>query len=198
MNKKVEKGQATRQRLVEVATQLFATEGYEATSIEAVLRAAGISRGALYHHFDTKETLFEAVLDAVETQVAVRLGAATRGIADPIEATRAAWHAWLGMAGEQVVRRIVLLDAPAAVGWVKWREIDARHGFGGLKRRLAALAAQGRLREDLVDIYAHMLLAALMEAALVIAQSDDFDTALQAGRDAVDGLLMTWVAGTAK
>ena len=198
MNKKVDKGQATRQRLVEVATQLFASEGYDATSIEAVLQAAGISRGALYHHFDTKETLFEAVLDAVEAQVAVRLGAATQGIADPIEAMRAAWHAWLGMAGEQVVRRIVLLDAPAAVGWVKWREIDARHGFGGLKRRLAALAAQGRLREDLVDIYAHMLLAALMEAALVIAQSDDFDTALQAGRDAVDGLLMTWVAETAK
>jgi AcrR family transcriptional regulator len=198
MNKKVEKGQATRQRLVDIATQLFASAGYEATSIEAVLQAAGISRGALYHHFDTKEALFEAVLDAVEAQVALRLGAATHGIADPIEATRAAWHAWLGMAGDPVVRRIVLLDAPAAVGWAKWREIDARHGFGGLKRRLAALAAQGRLREDLLEIYSHMLLAALMEAALVIARSDDFDRALRAGRDAVDGLLMTWIASAGK
>jgi AcrR family transcriptional regulator len=193
MNKKVEKGQATRQRLVELATQLFASEGYEATSIEALLDAAGISRGALYHHFSTKEQLFEAVLDSVEAQVATRLGAAAQGIADPIEATRAAWHAWLGMAGDPVVRRIVLLDAPGAIGWEKWREIDARHGFGNLKKRLAILAAQGKLREDLVEIYAHMLLAALMEAALVIARSDDFESALKAGKDAVDGLLMTWL-----
>ena len=90
MNKKVEKGQATRQRLIEVATQLFASEGYEATSIEAVLQAAEISRGALYHHFDTKEALFEAVLDSIEALISVRLGEVGQDIADPIEAMRTA------------------------------------------------------------------------------------------------------------
>jgi AcrR family transcriptional regulator len=189
MNKKVAQGQATRQHVVEVATRLFAGEGYEATSIESVLAAAEISRGALYHHFASKEALFEAVLDSVEAQVAARTAAAARGIADPVEGMRAAWQAFLGMAADPVIRRIVLLDAPAAVGWDKWREIDARHGFGQLKARLARIAAQGRMREDLVEFYAHLLLAALLEAALVIARADDFDAALKTGRDAVDGLL---------
>src|SRR4029450_4226177 len=91
------------------------------TSIEAVLREAGISRGALYHHFSGKEALFEAVLEQVGADIATKLAAAARDASDPVEALRAGCHAWLRLARDPTVRRIVLVDALPVVGWGKWR-----------------------------------------------------------------------------
>jgi uncharacterized protein YggU (UPF0235/DUF167 family) len=83
----------------------------------------------------------------------------------------------------------VLLDAPAVVGWEKWREMDERYGFGLLKATLVAVAATGRTRKDLIDVLAHMLMAALTEVALVIARASDSKAAVRAGQAAVDALL---------
>ena len=188
-SRKVEQGQATRRGLIAIATRLFVAHGYQGTSIEAVLREADISRGALYHHFDGKEALFEAVLDQVEAYIAEKLAAAAQGVGDPVDALRAGCRAWLRLAREPTVRRIVLLDAPAVVGWERWREIDERYGFGLVKATLVAIAATGRIRKDLVDILAHMLMAALTEVALVIARASDSKAAVRAGQAAVDALL---------
>jgi AcrR family transcriptional regulator len=188
MNKLIEKGLTTRHRILTAATRLFADKGYEQTSIELLLDELAISRGALYHHFSSKETIFEAVLEAVEVDIAKTIVGATRGITDPVVALRAGCDAFLRMAGDETVRQIALIDAPAALGWQKWREIDSRHGFGLLKASLKAAAARGRLRADLVDIYAHILLAALMETALVIARSNTA-AALRNGRAAVRELI---------
>src|SRR5262249_2602278 len=154
-SRKVEQGQATRRDLIAIATRLFVEHGYQGTSIEAVLREADISRGALYHHFAGKEALFEAVLEQVEAYIAEKLAA--QGAGDPVERLRAGCGAWLRLAREPTVRRIVLLDAPAVVGWEKWREMDERYGFGLLKATLAGIAATGRIRKDLIDVLAHML-----------------------------------------
>jgi len=189
MSRKVEQGQATRRELIAIATRLFVAHGYQGTSIEAVLREAGISRGALYHHFDGKEALFEAVLDQVEANVAQRVAKAARDAADPVEALRAGSHAWLHLARDPTIRRIALVDAPSVVGWEKWRAIDERYAFGMLKGALAAAAAAGRVRKELVDVLAHMLLAALAEVALVIARAKDSRAAVRAGEAAVDELL---------
>src|SRR5262245_40031774 len=189
MSKKIEQGQATRRELIAIATRLFVAHGYQGTSIEAVLREAGISRGALYHHFDGKEALFEAVLDQVEADVAQRVARAARDVADPVEALRAGSHAWLRLARDPTIRRIALVDAPSVVGWEKWRAIDERYAFGLLKGALAAAAAAGRVRKELVDVLAHMLLAALAEVALVIARAKDSRAAVRAGEAAVDELL---------
>lgn len=185
MNKKVERGQDTRLRMVSVATTLFGELGYESTSVEAVLRDSGVSRGALYHHFASKESLFEAVLEAVEAELAAATLKASRGIADPVEALHAGFDTFLALAQTGRVRQIVLMDAPAALGWQKWREIEARHGFGLLKAALLAMAERGRTRKDLVDVFAHILLAALIEVALMIARADDPANALQSGRMAL-------------
>ena len=191
VSRRVEQGQATRQALVETAKRLFAERGYEATSIDAVLERAGVSRGALYHHFDNKRTLFEAVLDAVESEVAERIaGAAAAAHAeDPVEALRVGCSEWLALARDPVVQRIALIDAPSVVGWERWREIDSRHGFGLLKAALAAAAEDGRVKPESVDVLAHMLLAALIEVALLIARSDDPLQARGSGEDTVDELL---------
>jgi AcrR family transcriptional regulator len=185
MNKKVERGQDTRLRMVSVATTLFGELGYESTSVEAVLRDSGVSRGALYHHFASKESLFEAVLEAVEAELAAATLKASRGIADPVEAMHVGFDTFLALAQTGRLRQIVLMDAPAVLGWQKWREIEARHGFGLLKAALLAMAEGGRVRKDLVDVFAHVLLAALIEVALMIARADDPANALRSGRMAL-------------
>lgn len=189
MSRRVEQGQATRKALIETAKRLFAERGYEDTSVDAVLERAGVSRGALYHHFETKRALFEAVLDTVEAEVAERIATAAGQVEDPVEALRVGCAAWLELARDPVIQRIALIDAPAVVGWERWREIDGRHGFGLLKAALALAAADGRVEPESVDVLAHMLLAALIEVALLIARSDDPPSARSSGEAAVDELL---------
>lgn len=193
MSARSAKGQATRERIVHVATELFAEAGYEGTSIETVLARSGVSRGALYHHFDDKEALFVAVLEAIEARIAQATVDASRGIADPVAALQAGCDAWVDVSRDPAVRQIVLIDAPSVVGWQKWRDIDARFGFGLLKGSLKAAAAAGRISQDRVEMLAHVLLAASMEVALVIARSEQPATAAASGkaelRDMIDKLL---------
>ena len=189
MPAKVDRGQATRAHVLQTATNLFAARGYESTSIEDVLAATSLSRGALYHHFPSKEKLFEAVLEATEAEIAQALGAVARGLSDPVAALRTGCDAFLKLAGEQKIRQIVLIDAPAVVGWQTWREIDSRHGFGMLRRSVAAAATLGRVRPELVDPIAHILLAALFELALLIARADNRKAALKTGRAAMGELI---------
>ena len=189
VGRKAEQGEATRRQLVEIATRLFARQGYDGTSIESVLEASGVSRGALYHHFDGKDALFEAVLEEVEAGIATTILQSARKAKDPVDALRAGCKAWLRLADDPVAHQISLIDAPAVVGWQRWREIDGRHGFGLLKGALEAVAATGRLRKDVVDVMAHMLLAAMLEVALVIARATDRKAAMRAGEKAVDELL---------
>jgi AcrR family transcriptional regulator len=191
VNRKLERGEATRQELVEAATRLFAERGYEDTSIDAVLQETGVSRGALYHHFAGKEALFEAVLEAVEDRVAQAIRASVAGIADPAESLRQGIREWIDLTGDPVVRQVSLIDAPAVVGWEKWRGTDERHGFGMMKHGLELLAEAGHVRPELVDVLAHMLLAALVELALLVARSDDPAAARRTGEAAIEELLQS-------
>lgn len=183
------KGQATRAHIVRIATNLFARHGYAETSIETVLAHAGVSRGALYHHFADKEALFVAVLEAIEATIAEATVAASRGITDPVAALYAGCNAWLDVSRDPAIRQIVLIDAPAVVGWQKWREIDARFGFGLLKASLERAAVAGKMRESLVEMLAHVLLAAVLEIALVMARAADPQSAARAGRAALKEMI---------
>jgi AcrR family transcriptional regulator len=189
MNKKIERGQSTREQLIAIATRLFGERGYEGASIEAVLRESGVSRGALYHHFDNKEALFEAVFEGVEASVSHEILAATAGLDDPVDALRAGSVAWVRLAADPVVRRVVIIDAPAVLGWDRWRELESRYGLGMLKVAVQGVADAGRLPPDLVDLFAHMVLAAMNEIAQLVARADDADAAIRQGEAAVDELL---------
>jgi AcrR family transcriptional regulator len=189
VNRKVEQGATTRGHLVEVARRLFAAHGYGGTSIEAVLKEADVSRGALYHHFESKDALFAAVLEAVEADVARAIAKAASRVVDPVDALRAGCDAWLKLARDPVVRQVALIDAPAVVGWQQWRAIDERYAFGLLKAGLQRAAAAGRLRPEHVELLAHMLLAALAEVALVVARAGDATKAIREGQSAVHELL---------
>jgi AcrR family transcriptional regulator len=186
---RIERGKATRERLLVAGRELFGARGYDGTSIEAILEAAGVARGALYHHFPTKEALFEAVLDRFIAEITATVADAARAEADPVESLRAGCAAWLRMALDPVVQRIAILDPPAVVGWTKLREIDARHTLGGIRTSMQRIAEAGKLPPGDVDVLAHMLLAAINEAALLIARADDPEAAFEAGQGAVDTLL---------
>jgi AcrR family transcriptional regulator len=183
------RGEATRERVLAAARPLFGQRGYEGTSIEAVLDASGVARGALYHHFASKAELFNAVAEEVFVQIAAETAAAARGREDPLEGLRAGCHAWLVMALDPAVQRIALLDPPAVLGWARWRELDERYTLGGLQASLRRLGAEGRVPAAQAELLAYMLLAALNEAALFIASAHDQRAAMQAGREAVDTLL---------
>jgi AcrR family transcriptional regulator len=187
--KRAAQGRATRGQLIDVATRLFAEQGYEGTSIEAVLAAAGVSRGALYHHFAGKEALFEAVVSAATDRVTAELTEAISGCSDPVDAVRTGAVAWIGLALDPVIQRIVLVDAPSVLGWDRWRTMDDGRTLGAMRAMLQAVSDSGRLPRELVAPFAHMILAGLDEIVLVIARADDVEAAVAEGTTAVEALL---------
>ena len=184
MNKNVERGQATRAHVIDVATRLFAEHGYDGTSIEAVQAGSGVSRGSLYHHFPGKEALFWAVLEDVGVWVGQQGADVARDAPDPVAALRAGGLAWIRLAGHQVVRQIMLIDAPAVLGWQRWRELDEQGPLGAIRDALGYAAETGRIEHRHVDTFAHIVLAAANEVAMMIARADDRAAALTAGEDA--------------
>jgi AcrR family transcriptional regulator len=195
-NINVLRGLATREHILEVATELFAERGYENTSIDLVLQESGVSRGALYHHFKGKDALFEAVVEALEEDVGQRtLEAAGEGEI-PVEALRKGCLAWIRMASEPAVQRILLLDAPAVLGWQTWRTMEERHALGLLKGALSEVADGGGVAVELVDVFAHVLLAGMNEIALFVAQAGDPEAAVEVGTTAVDEILSRLLSGS--
>lgn len=166
---------ATRDALVAAARPLFASRGYSDVGTEEIVRAAGVTRGALYHHFADKTELFAAAFEAVEMEVASRIAGAVSqsGATDPIAIMRLGTSAWLDACAEPEVHRIVLLDAPAVLGWERWTEIGNRHNMGLVQALIAHAIEVGRIPAQPVPPLAHTVLGALREAALYIARADD-------------------------
>ena len=160
--------------MIETARGLFAERGYAAVGTEEIVRAAGVTRGALYHHFKGKRELFEAVYEDVERQLVERI--ATSAIAsatDPLQALQAGAEAFLDACEDPAVQRIALLDAPSVLGWERWREIGLRYGFGLVQATVQAAMDEGLIEEQPVQALSHLLLGAMDEGAMLIARSDD-------------------------
>lgn len=195
MNRRVDRGNATRQQVIETATRLFTEQGYEAVSVEALLVACGISKGALYHHFSGKEAVFTAVLEATEDRIVTTLVAAGEGAPDLLAALQAGARAWLDLAArDATVRRVVLLDAPGAIGWAAWRALDERYTLGLIRGVLAGI---GGMPVAELDTRAHLLLATLVEAALLIACAPEDEAVARASAAAVERLISALAAGGA-
>ncbi len=185
MNKNVERGKATRAHLIDVATRLFAERGYDGTSIEAVLADSGVSRGSLYHHFPGKEALFWAVLEGVAARAGQQMVDAERAAPGPVAALRIWCLEWIRLAGDPVFQQIVLIDAPAVLGWGRWRELDEQANLGWIRAALTYAAEAGSIERHHVDAFAHIVLAAVNEVAMMVARADDPTVARTAGESAV-------------
>lgn len=182
--KRAAQGRATRGQLIEVATGLFAEHGYEGTSVEAVQASSGVSRGSLYHHFPGKESLFLAVLEEVGARIGRQGEEAARDAADPVALLRIGGQLWIRNAGDPVVRQIMLIDAPAVLGWERWRALDEEGPLGLIRGCLAYAAETGRIEHRHVDAFAHIVLAAANEVALMVARAKDPAAALADGESA--------------
>lgn len=161
----------TRAAIVAAARSLFAAKGFAGTSTSEVVEQAGVTRGALYHHFKSKEDLFEAVYEDVEEGLVAQVAVALADVADPVEALRVGMEAFLDQCLEPDVQRIVLLEGPTVLGWLHWREIDEKYGLGLVKAGLAGAMAAGAIPEQPVDPLAHVVMGALIEAGLVVAHA---------------------------
>lgn len=170
-----ERSESTRAALIAAARPLFAERGYAAVGTEQIVRAAGLTRGALYHHFDGKRELFEAVYEQVEAELAERIatGAFAANAEAPLEAMRAGAKMFLRACTEPEAQRIALLDGPSVLGWDRWREIGAKYGLGLIEAILQAAIDAGEIPSQPVRPLAHVLLGALDEAAMLVARAEE-------------------------
>jgi len=170
-----ERSEATRGALIRAARPLFAERGYADVGTEEIVRAAGVTRGALYHHFGGKRDLFEAVYEQIEAELAERIaaGAIAANAGSPLEAMRAGAEMFLQACTEPEAQRIVLLDGPSVLDWDRWREIAAKYGLGLIEASLGAAIEAGAIERQPVRPLAHILMGALDEAAMLVARAED-------------------------
>lgn len=178
----------TTARLVSAARRAFAEQGYVESSMDALCAEAGVTRGALYHHFGGKEGLLEAVVREIDCEIGERLSEEEAGHSDAWNAFRACCRLWLRQALDPEVQRILLRDAPAVLGQ-RLREIDEASSIAPLRDALAGLMADGRVAPVDPEALARLVNGALVDAALWIAASDTPEKALDASLAAVDLLL---------
>jgi AcrR family transcriptional regulator len=186
-----DRGEATREALVAAARALFAEHGYAGVATEEVVRRAGVTRGALYHYFRDKQDLFRAVFEQTEAEIMQTIIARVEGLTDPMEELAVGVRAFLDACGDPTLMRIGLRDAPGVLGWEEWREIGNRHGLGLITGALSWAMDEGQIARSDVRTLAHLLLAALAEASLLIASADD----PRAAREDVEGTLMLLLDG---
>lgn len=180
---KAEQSEATRAALIATASGLFAERGYAAVGTEEIVRATGVTRGALYHHFAGKLELFQAVYEDVERKLVERIAeSAIPSAGDPMQELHAGAQAFLDACEDPAVRRIALVDAPSVLGWEQWREIGLRYGFGLVQGTVQAAMDAGLIDQQPVLPLAHLLLGAIDEGAMLIARADDGgETRMQVG-----------------
>jgi AcrR family transcriptional regulator len=191
-----ERTAATRSLLIDAGRKLFADKGFADVSTQAIVAAAGVTRGALYHQFADKAALFAAVYEEVERDLVTDIA---RHImddqpADPLEAMRLGARLFLDRCSAPDIQRIVLIDAPAVLGWDQWRAVGVKYGLGVIEGMLAHAIAEGAIPEQPLRPTAHVMLGALDEAALFVSRATNRDKARK-DMDAVCDRLINGVAG---
>jgi AcrR family transcriptional regulator len=172
MGVKAERALATRTALLAAARDLFAADGFAATSTETILAATGVTRGALYHHFADKQALFAAVCESLHAEAEQVIEVNADAAPNAFDALVAGCLSFLDFMIRPEIRRILILDAPSVLGWEAWNEMDRRHGFGLLIEGVQAAVAAGELEGDPLAI-AVMINGALNYGVVWAGQSDD-------------------------
>ena len=172
-SRKQEHTEATLKALLKVARKLFAERGYAGTATEEVVRRARVTRGALYHHFKDKRDLFKAVLHEEEMNLARTVGQIAIQQSDPWSQLISGSQAFLDACLDPAFQQIVLIDAPAVLGWSGFREIDEAYFLSAMKDTLQRAVDAGQIAPQPVDPLAHIIFGATHEAAMLIAHADD-------------------------
>jgi AcrR family transcriptional regulator len=166
--------EGAREALLGAALELFVERDYDRVSVEEILARSGVSRGALYHHFPSKLDLFRAVFEASERRAIAQFAAVAGGASTPFEALVEGSRAYLRLAeSDEEMRRIGLGQSRAVLGWEGWREAAGELGIGLVRATVGAAIEAGELRDYDLETTAHVLLGALIEAAMLVATDED-------------------------
>ena len=168
-----ERSETTIGELLEAAEQRFTERGYASTSIEDIVRAAGVTRGALYHHFESKAAVFRAVFERQQQRLVASQIEELIDEPDVWVQIRRGCETYLAATLAPAIRQISILDAPTALGWDTMREIESRYLLALLDQSLAQAEELGRTHPGDRRIRVHLLFGALTEAAIYVARSPD-------------------------
>ncbi|MBF6296421.1 TetR/AcrR family transcriptional regulator [Nocardia amamiensis] len=163
----------TRRALLRTSRRLFAAKGYGAVGLSEIVAATGVTKGALYHNFDSKAALFRAVLDQVQQEVGERVAAAAEAESDAWSQLVAGCEAFLTTCTAPEIQRIMLVDGPAVLGWHEWRAMDEANSARHLGEALHLLIEEGVLAPQPIEPLTHLLSGAMNEAALWLASTED-------------------------
>jgi AcrR family transcriptional regulator len=182
--------EGAREVLVQAAHDLFMERDYSLVSTEEILERSGVSRGALYHHFTSKQELFKAVFEASERRV-LELVAAQAAIADsPFDALVESTRAYLRQSEtNEELRRIGLMQSRSVLGWEGWREAATELGIGVALAVVSAAMEAGEMASHDPETTALVLLGAMIEAAMLIAVASDRQAARERSEVVVVDLL---------
>ncbi|MGW4631460.1 TetR/AcrR family transcriptional regulator [Nocardia sp. NPDC004415] len=174
-----DRSRTTRAALERAGRDLFAERGFAGTSAEQLVAAAGVTRGALHHHYGDKRGLFLAVLEELEGEITaeVRRAVDAADPADVLAGMTTGLACFLEICARPDVLRIALTDAPTVLGWQAWRELEARHGLGLITEQLDRATSAGLVTAAPVPVLAQLLLSAIAEASLIVAHAEDPDRA---------------------
>ena len=186
---KARQREMTRAKLIAIAREIFAREGYAHTATEDIVKAAGVTRGALYHHFTNKDDLFRAVVEDIQREIAGRIVEDSENATDSWGELIAGCRAFLAASIDPNLQRILLIDAPSVLGWAAWRQLDAEYGTRLLREILEVLAHQGIIKPRSLEAQVHLLTGAMNEASLWITQSPQPEQALAAAQAELETLL---------
>jgi AcrR family transcriptional regulator len=173
MAKQAERRAATTDAILKAGRRLFGERGFPATTIDDIAEAAQVAKGAVYHHFATKEAVFAAVFDAVSRDLVAEIDRAVRTERDVLAAIVAGTQHYFAACAKGPTGQIILRDGPAVLGWERWREIDAQHFGGKFPRALTAAMDAGLIARQPIEPLARLLLGAVTEAAVACAGRSD-------------------------
>ncbi|BCJ66215.1 TetR/AcrR family transcriptional regulator [Polymorphospora rubra] len=171
MTSRAEQRAATRRALLAEGRRRFARDGFHEVVLAEVAHGIGATKGAAYHHFGSKAGLFHAVVEEAQREVAERVAGAAAEHDDPWEQLLAGCRAFLAASSDPDLRRIILIDAPTALGWNEWRALDESSSARHLAEALESLIAAGVIAPQPVEPLTRLLSGAMNEAALWLAQA---------------------------
>jgi AcrR family transcriptional regulator len=166
---------STKRALVDVAEQLFTTHGYSATSLDAIVAGADVTKGALYHHFSGKQAIFEAAFERVESRASSGIARATEGHDDPWEKAQAGLRAFLEAVQEPAYRQVVISDGPSVLGHERFREQEERSTYAIVDEIVrSALGTDAYDLDDaMLDTFTRIFFGAMSAAGSAVAVSQD-------------------------
>jgi AcrR family transcriptional regulator len=166
---------STKRALVDVATKLFTEQGYAATSLDAIVAGARVTKGALYHHFSGKQAVFEAVFEKIETDASARIRKALKGSRDPWEKALIGLRAFLEIVQDPAYQRVVIQEGPAILGYERFREQEERSSYGLVQDMVHDVLADSpyNLNDDMLDTFSRIFFGAMSAAGESVSTAEN-------------------------